>query len=325
MADWRENSQFDVTVQGEKRDTARAVLGSAFFPGLGQLYCGKGGRALAVFLIPWALVTLLFILWANTSEHLDVDFILVIATLATGYIIWVIYDAYKIVGDVSGEFVPESYNKPVFYVLFAVMTVVLTGFSSFVFSRYYVRTYRVFSAAMAPTLLPGDVVLANHAVYRHRDPVSGDVAVVRFPGEEGRVFMRRVVGVPGDRILVTVTGDLYINGKKEKSKAVTKPYPMWLPDGTKEEVRQYYTSIGERFYRILKGRVDPTKSRKLKGEVKVPQGSYFVLSDFRTRGYDSRQVGFIPREDFVALVGSIYLSTDLREGVRFERMGERVQ
>ena len=78
---------------------------------------------------------------------------------------------------------------------------------------YAVKPYRIPSESMASTLRPGDRVLVNRVVYRLRDPQRGDVLVFRFPKDRSVVFIKRVVGVPGD-VLQVRDGRLYVNGER---------------------------------------------------------------------------------------------------------------
>lgn len=323
QANWQEDSKFDISVQGEERSTDRAVLATIFFPGLGHFYCGKISRAFALFLIPYTIIFLATILWANSSEQLDFNFLFLLFVVGSCYLFWLTYDAYRLARDISGEYVPTKWNNKLYYTLFAAMIFVLSFSADLVLCKFYFRPFRLPAVGMSPTLLQGDHILANYATYRHRAPKVGDVAILHFPQEADKYFIRRVVGVPGDKILISNSGDLYRNGQRENKKLAGDPYQMWLPDGSREMVKQYRTSLGDLDYRILVGKVDSHKT--IKGEVTVKDGHYFVLSDFRSRSYDSREVGLIPRAKFLALAGSIYFSSGVRDGIRWERIGERVQ
>jgi signal peptidase I len=78
---------------------------------------------------------------------------------------------------------------------------------------WLLKPYRIPSESMVPTLRPGDRVLVNRVTYHLRDPERGDVIVFHYPEDPAVVFIKRVVGVPGD-VLEVRNGRLYVNGKK---------------------------------------------------------------------------------------------------------------
>ena len=143
---------------------------------------------------------------------------------------------------------------------------------------WLVKPYRIPSESMVPTLRPGDRVLVNRVTFRLRDPERGDVIVFRYPEDPAVVFIKRVVGVPGD-VLEVRNGRLYVNGKK-----TAEPYV-------------HHTG----------GRLDPTLAQaaiagstlhdpwSLAEPFRVPAASYFVMGDNRTDSDDSRDWGTVPR------------------------------
>ncbi len=78
---------------------------------------------------------------------------------------------------------------------------------------WLVKPYRIPSESMLSTLRPGDRVLVNRAVYHLREPQRGDVIVFKYPKDPDVVFIKRIVGVPGD-VLKVVDGRLYVNGHR---------------------------------------------------------------------------------------------------------------
>jgi signal peptidase I len=143
---------------------------------------------------------------------------------------------------------------------------------------WLVKPYRIPSESMVPTLRPGDRVLVDRVSYHLRDPERGDVIVFHYPEDPEVVFIKRVVGVPGD-VLEVRSGRLYVNGKK----------------------------AAEPYVRRTGGRVDPTVAQaavagstmhdpwSLAEPFRVPAASYFVMGDNRTDSDDSRDWGTVPR------------------------------
>ena len=148
---------------------------------------------------------------------------------------------------------------------------------------WLLKPYRIPSESMMNTLRPGDRVLVNRVVYHMRDPHRGDVIVFRYPEDPRVVFIKRVVGVPGD-VLQVRDGRLYVNGAK-----TTEPYVHHTGGRTDPTIAQAAIS-GSTLH-------DPWS---LASPFRVPAGQYFVMGDNRTDSDDSRDWGTVPR---TAIVG----------------------
>jgi signal peptidase I len=131
------------------------------------------------------------------------------------------------------------------------------------------QPFKVEGASMQPVLADHERILVNKLVYRLRAVERGDVVVFWFPGDPDRSFVKRVIGVPGDRVEIR-DGRLYVNGV-----AQAEPY---LPPAHRP---------AERF-----------------GAVTVQEGHYFVLGDHRRVSNDSRAWGQVPQD---AILGKAVL------------------
>jgi signal peptidase I len=143
------------------------------------------------------------------------------------------------------------------------------------------RTFQIPDEAMVSALLPGDQVIVNKAAYHAAGPQRGDVIVFRYPNEDGKLFLHRVIGVPGDRVeiraqVVSVNGEVLMESYVQ------------------------HTDIS-----IMAGNV-----RDHLGPVIVPSGAYFVLGDNREESLDSRFLGSIGKESVLGQVVLIYWSVD---------------
>ncbi len=139
------------------------------------------------------------------------------------------------------------------------------------------------------------------------EPKRGDVAVFRLPRDTRIDYIKRVIGLPGDRIQMK-DGVLHINGeavKKEKLGVIDDPditeepvpvdvYQETLPNGVT--------------YRVLD--IDSNSLYDTSREYVVPEGHYFMMGDNRDNSTDSRypQVGFVPFENFVGRANVIFFS-----------------
>ncbi len=192
------------------------------------------------------------------------------------------------------------------------------------------------SASMEPTLLIGDALLASKFPYGYSSaslpihisfpqtgrifgelPKRGDVVVFRWPGDTSQVWVKRVVGLPGDHVQMRA-GQLWINGKAVTLKADGIGQAE-DDNGTSEMAQRYVETLpGGVSHPIFKlrmnGRLDNTP------EVTVPQGRLFVMGDNRDNSADSRVpvadggVGLLPTDDLVGRVDAIVGSWDL--GIR---------
>lgn len=160
---------------------------------------------------------------------------------------------------------------------------------------------RVGSASMMPSLLPGDRVLVNRLAYGLKVPLTrywilswgnprrGDVVVFDAPVAE-RLFVKRVVGVPGDTVVV-LNGQLWLNGN------LAQENPFDLSRGVKQvgtpaDWLVLSERVGERCYRVQFPIIIGEDSF---GPVTVPPDCYFVLGDNREGSKDSRWFGFVER------------------------------
>lgn len=192
---------------------------------------------------------------------------------------------------------------------------------------FLLQPFRIPSESMERTLLVGDFLLVNKMIYGkpgiwghllpYRQVERGDIVVFHFPPDPAEHVVKRVVGVPGDRIRL-VNGVVYRNGQ-----AVTEPYAVYESAADDAFRDQFpaggYTNPGidaqwwERMHSNLPG------SFVKGGELIVPAGSYFVMGDNRNHSRDSRYWGFVPRANIVGRPFVIYFSlrqpsaTDLPE------------
>lgn len=193
--------------------------------------------------------------------------------------------------------------------------------------------YYVPSGSMEPTLQIGDELLATKYPYGYSSaslpvfvtlpeskrilgalPRRGDVVVFRWPGDRSQIWVKRVVGLPGDRIEMK-DGHLWINGAPVGLKADGVGQNE-SEDGSQEPVGRFIETLpGDRAHTIFKhatiGQFDNTP------EVTVPKGHLFVMGDNRDNSADSRiplewgGVGLLPVSDLVGRVDALVGSWDL--------------
>ena len=168
---------------------------------------------------------------------------------------------------------------------------------------FVVSVYRVPTESMMPTLIPGDFVVAWKTSYGvpvpftdirigDRLPNRGDVVI--FEGPEDALYIKRVVGVPGDRIEIR-NGRLSVN---EVSSAI--------PKSAEGDWEIFEERAGESTHRVMK-RVKENEADFLAPQI-VPPGHVFLLGDLRSDSFDSRQWGPISAQAIIARAAFIGLS-----------------
>jgi len=171
---------------------------------------------------------------------------------------------------------------------------------------------------MTPTLRVGEHFFVDKQRFTTHSPNRGEV-VVYFPEANYKVkYVKRVVGIPGDRIQMK-HGVLFINGE-----AVPKQRIADFVQGSGRPIPQYVETLPNGVsYNVLdmtsNGPADNTP------EYLVPAGHYFMMGDNRDNVFDSRYIqsgggkGYVPRENIIAKATSIYFSwTFSRIGVKIE-------
>jgi signal peptidase I len=175
-----------------------------------------------------------------------------------------------------------------------------------------VQAYVIPTGSMEDTLLIGDHLLVDKmafaptgAVSKHILPYSdvrrGDIIVFRYPVDITMTFVKRAMGIPGDRIRI-VNKEVYRNGVK-----LDEPYKVHKSDQI-DPYRDNFPS--EPNSMIYPGAMDMLQNHVVNGEVVVPPGTVFAMGDNRDSSLDSRYWGFVPRENIIGKPLIIYWSYD---------------
>ena len=164
--------------------------------------------------------------------------------------------------------------------------------------------YTMPSVSMEETILAGDYLLVETATWSlGRAAGRGDLVVFRYPVDRKQTFIKRIAGIPGDRLRI-VNKQLYRNGV-----AVPEPYATHKTAYV-DAYRDNFPS--ETNVALLDSGARMLRDNVRDGEVIVPQGQYFVLGDNRDDSLDSRYFGFVPRGDVLGSPFLIYGSFDLK-------------
>lgn len=193
------------------------------------------------------------------------------------------------------------------------VTVVLALFGT----SFVVQAFKIPSPSMESTLLVGDHLLVNKFIFGGRggwyDKLlpyrvirRGDIIVFRFPYQDHPHYVKRVIGVPGDRIKI-VDQQVYANGQP-----LYEPYAVHDPGATYDVFSDTFPPPSQ--YPLPRN-LQPEWAETIRkfvqgGELVVPPGKYFAMGDNRDRSWDSRYWGFVDRDAIMGRPILIYWSIE---------------
>ncbi len=228
-----------------------------------------------------------------------------------------------------------------------------------VLRSFLYEPFQIPSGSMMPTLLDGDFILVNKFNYGLKDPVvrhkflenglpeHGDVVVFKYPQDPRVDYIKRVIGLPGDRIIYR-NKSLYIKKACQESDAKCPEFVQIQQDfigkyqGPDAEfgMNEFESKMLNKHHQILNDahtlpRVGHyfQQAGTAPDEFLVPANHYFVMGDNRDNSLDGRFWGFVPEENLVGEAVAIWMSFDFNRsedsflpqwfptGVRFERIG----
>ncbi len=207
---------------------------------------------------------------------------------------------------------------------FKTLTIALlcAGFiRSFLFEPFHIP-----SGSMKPNLLIGDYIFVSKYSYGYSrysfpfglnlfdgrfwkfgEPKRGDVAVFRLPSNPKINYIKRIVGLPGDRIQV-IDGLLYVNDKKIEREPINDFADT--DSGIEIKINQFEELLAEnKKIRVIDQKITPQDNT---GIYEVPQGHYFMMGDNRDNSQDSRfldYVGFVDEQNLVGRARLIFFSS----------------
>jgi signal peptidase I len=227
-----------------------------------------------------------------------------------------------------------------------IKTLIYAAVFAGVIRSFFFEPFHIPSSSMKPGLLIGDYIFVSKYSYGYsrfsfpfslnlfsgriaeKQPKRGDVAVFRLPSDTSVNYIKRIIGLPGDKIKV-VSGQVFINDKavpkvaagsfSEEGEEIAE-FKETLPDGREIKVLDQYPNTPQ----------DDT------GVYSVPAGHYFMMGDNRDNSQDSRfqeQVGYIPKENLIGKAGIIFLSVERpvwqfwhwHNSIRFNRFFKKIK
>jgi len=182
--------------------------------------------------------------------------------------------------------------------------------AAFAVSLVWLQPFSNSTGSMEDTLLVGDSILVKRRP--SQAPVRGDIIAFRYPVDRRQTFMKRVIGIPGDRIKI-VRKMTFVNGSPRR-----EPYAVFKTKYM-DSYRDNFPGVGNA--NVYPGAMDMLEHHVVNGEVVVPARSYFVLGDSRDSSLDSRYWGFVPEEDVIGKPLMIYWSKEPKQNGIFQSGG----
>ena len=268
-----------------------AVLLSLVMPGAGHFLLGAFRRG-AAWAVGLPLLGLLLLFAAPVS--------LLIVSAVIGLVVGV-------VGRVATAI--DTFNvvtpRPSWTIVIVAWAALLVGDLALVeplkayYKAHFIQAFTIPSGAMEPTLLVGDYVMVDKSAYRGPAPQRGDIVVFAYPQDARRDFIKRIIGIPGDTVVVRGQ-QVLVNGE-----ALVEPYVKLDAATPAASAQPGYCGYAYA--------CEPAR---------VPADSYFVMGDNRQNSQDSRYWGFVKREKIKGKAYQIYWSWDGdRHWPRFDRIG----
>jgi signal peptidase I len=202
----------------------------------------------------------------------------------------------------------------------------------FLLRSFLYEPFRIPSGSLEPTLFPGDFILVNKydygirlpvihkTIYKMNEPKRGDIVVFRWPPNPSVDFIKRLIGVPGDRISY-IDKVLYVNDQKVPQEFIKNTTNI-DDSGTELDVElkeENFYGVKHEIFQI------PNQTSYDFHDVVVPEGMYFMMGDNRDASADSRFWGFVPNENIVGRATMVWMSWDpFADKVRWSRIGGRI-
>ncbi len=285
-----------------------AAFLSLLTPGIGHLYNGRPKAAIAFFIVLAVLVACMG--WLLQSDLIAQDYLglvlaAVVVLLAVLTYLAAIGNAFRVARQ-SGEVQLQWFMRWYVYLGIFIAAFVLNELATP--EKVSIRSYWMPATSMQPGLMKGDVLIAETGDFEDRLPKRGEVILYLLDPQT--TFIKRVVGLPGDRVQMR-DGVLFINGEKV---ARTKVGNQKITDafGRDITVTVYEESLADSpDYLIVEiSNSEPFDNTPV---IEVPPGHLFVLGDNRDNSLDSRSPrhGTIPITDLSDKPRYIYWSRDL--------------
>jgi signal peptidase I len=298
-----------------------ALFAGLLLPGLGQVYNGEPARGAALlFSVAMLLPSAAWLALHGPRSLLSLVIGVGVVSSLTIYV-YSVKAAYRTAARLGDGFVPGPWNRGTVYFVVLVFghLFVLSPLAGYA-KGHLIETFKVPSASMLPTIMPGDRFFADKRA-GHPGGVKirrGAIAVFLYPNDRTTLYVKRIIGLPGDRVEMDGTSvkvnDVEIRGEELRD----------LGDAALNRLlddhQAFRESADQGGYTVL-WRKDGKRERL---SIVVPNGQVFLLGDNRDASHDSRLFGTLPIADVTAVARQVWFSADAQDGIRLRRSGRRL-
>jgi signal peptidase I len=259
-----------------------------FGVGVGHLYCGRLARGL-LFLAA-TLIGVPALVASTIVQPSDTLFWALCALVLASPVVTLIatVDAWRIARQSIAGSEPRAFQRPAVYALSMATVLVFSWTVALVMKRSLIEAFVIPSASMEPTLHNGDRFLVNKLRFALHPVERGDVVMYHSTSDH-RMYVKRVIGLPGD----------VVEGRGGRVLVNHEPLPLEPADADRGTERE---RIGGRTHLVRPGGDF--------AETTVPDGAYFLLGDNRSASRDSRHVGPIAATDVGGRVEYVFFVRD---------------
>ena len=278
----------------KKRRPCMAGFLTILVIGLGHIYSGEFKKGIMYYLgsLGISLISSFFMLILPYPINFLFFF-----SLGFLYFFYVFIKSWKTAQNKGNYYQLKFYNKIYVYTaLIFVSWYIINPLFSKVIKNNIVHAYRVVATSMAPTIFDGDHILVDELIYKFSSPCRGDVVVFKYPKNESQYFIKRIIGLPGETILIHQK-KCYINGKK---------------------LHEDYVVHGG-YHGFDYPELDNF------GPFKVPDNFFFVMGDNRNWSMDSRSFGPVQKNKIIGKAFMIYWSGSIDKQIFWDRVGSTIE
>jgi signal peptidase I len=256
----------------KKRNPFLAGIATFGVYGLGQLYNGKPRKAAIAYGALWAIT--LFGALAPIASNFGWIFIYLVLQLAL--LLFLIVDA---VSDARSQrsILLHWYNRWYIYLGIMVIQMLVILPVQVKLLKLSATTYRIPTRSMEPAIKLGNRLVADMKAYKTKGPQRGDIVIFKYPKDESVPYIKRVIGLPGEKVEI-IGRTLLINGK---------------------ELKESYVQ-----------HIDLSSEWGHWGPVQIPPDHFFLLGDNRDNSFDSRYFGSILRSKFLGKARYLYWANE---------------
>lgn len=273
--------------------------------GVGHIYCGRIVKGLFLYLARFLLpLLLIFAAFAQPSNGVFLVLIILPALVTLLIYLYSPFDAYAIAKRAGPDYQLKEYNRASLYWLLVLIQLAYPVALTWISKSYVYEAFVIPTRSMSPNILVGDRILVNKQPWRDKFPERGDIVVFRTPPSEvGRTWVKRVIGVAGDEVVIKGR-EIEVNGKKLDRERTPDESVVQIRKQVEGQV--YHESVGAHRYRVLfsDDAIDNSAAEEIR--VTVPDRSVYVLGDNRDRSRDSRHIGPIHAADVIGYVDYMF-------------------